>query len=202
MDAHANYGGDMLPADIHRQPFAPALEALRHVDQDHPSEPNEPPLERANLARKQAAEFKHKAAHIWAELGWTTCAIAGELKLSSRRVQTLIKQPCKALEVERREAAEREAREQAARTSSAPFFTEEWPDEDREPIWLKADWEVPTREKIKRYMQNGKVSQAEIARRLGISRQAVSKHVEALAPLSNSERSLASVHTKAKFRRS
>ncbi|CCE94917.1 hypothetical protein SFHH103_00417 [Sinorhizobium fredii HH103] len=32
MDAHADHGGDMLPTDIHRQPFSTALEALRRVE--------------------------------------------------------------------------------------------------------------------------------------------------------------------------
>ncbi|MEZ0001313.1 winged helix-turn-helix transcriptional regulator [Sinorhizobium fredii] len=178
MDARADYGGDMLPTDIHRQPFAPAPEALRRVDQDDPAEPNDPPLERANQARNETAEFNHKATHVLAWMGWTTCAIAGELGITQRRVQALVKQPCEALEVERREAKEREAREQAARSTNAPFFTEV---KDRKPIWL--DEALPTREKIKRCLRDGKASQAEVARRLGISRQAVSKHVQALAAL-------------------
>ncbi|MEY9584063.1 winged helix-turn-helix transcriptional regulator [Sinorhizobium fredii] len=186
MDAHADHGGDMLPADIYRQPFATAVEALRRIEtqtQRGDAEPSHfPATGRANQARKEEAEFRHKAVHILTEMGWTTCAIAGELGITQRRVQALLKQPCEALEVERREAGEREAREQAARTSSAPFFTEGWPaEENLEPIWLKEDREAPTREKVKRYLQDGKVSQAEIARRLGISRQAVSKHVERLA---------------------
>ncbi|PDT48606.1 hypothetical protein CO661_09115 [Sinorhizobium fredii] len=197
MDAHADDGGDMLPTNIHRQPLAAALEALRRVDQDGPPEPYEPPLERANQARKETAEFNHKAVHILAGMGWTTCAIAGELGITQRRAQALRRQPCEALEVERREAGERKAREQAARTSGALFFTEELL-EDREPVWV--DEALPTREKIKRCLRDGKASQAEVARLLGISRQAVSKHVQALA-FRKSERSLASVHTKAKFRR-
>jgi predicted transcriptional regulator len=136
-----------------------------------------PATERANQARKEEAEFRHKAVHILTEMGWTTCAIAGELRVTQRRVQALAKQPCEALEVERREAREREARERFARTST-PLFNEDFPEEEP-PIQL--DGSLPTREKVKRYLRERKVSQAEVARRLGISRQAVSKHAQALS---------------------
>lgn len=174
MDAQVDQGGGMLSADIHRHPIATVIEALHRVERV-PAELVALPLKRANQARKETAEFNHKAVHILAELGWTTCAIAGELEITQRRVQALNKLPCKALEVERREAREREAH--AARGADAPFFTEELL-QGREPIWL--DEALPTREKIKRYMQDGRISQAEVSRRLGISRQAVSKHVQAL----------------------
>lgn len=172
MDAHPAHGGDMLRTDIHRHPIATGGETLHRVNRAPPSR------KRANQARKEGAEFNHKAVHILAELGWTTCAIAGKLEITQRHVQALIKQPCKALAVERREAREREA--QAARDANAPFFTEAFP--EKEPP-LQLDPSLPTGEKVRRYMrdmQNGRVSQAEVARRLGISRQAVSKHVQAL----------------------
>lgn len=173
MDAHADYGGVTLSADIHGQPIVTAVEAPHRVKRAPPSRA------RANQARKETAEFNHKAAHILVELGWTTCATAGELGITQRHVQALIKQPCEALEVERWAVKEREV--QVACGVGSPFFTETFPDgppKDREPICL--DEALPTREKVKLCMQDGRISQAEIARRLGISRQAVSKHVQAL----------------------
>lgn len=177
MDAHADHGGDTLSTEIHRQPIATVLEALHHVGPNGPAEPVELRLKRANQARKETAEFNHKAVHIIAELGWTTCDIAGKLEITQRHVQALVKQPCEALEVERRGVRERGARERLARTS-ASFFNEAFP--EKEPQ-LQLDPSLPTREKVKWYLREGKVSQAEAARRLGISRQAVSKHVQALS---------------------
>ncbi|WP_018235103.1 helix-turn-helix domain-containing protein [Ensifer sp. BR816] len=192
MDVHADHGGDTLPIDIHSQPFATALEALRRVDQDDPPRPVELPLKRANQARKEATEFNHKAVHILIELGWTTCAIAGELDISQRTVRRLREQPCEALEVELRETRERGTR--AARISSGPFFNEDFP-EDRETIQL--DEALPTREKVRRCLRLGKMSQAEIARRLGVSRQAVSKHWL----FNDSERGASTVHAEWPFGR-
>ncbi|WP_164832754.1 helix-turn-helix domain-containing protein [Sinorhizobium meliloti] len=146
-------------------------------------------LTAANEARKETAEFHHKAVLILAERGWTTCGIAECLGISQRTVRSLRKLPCEALEREREEKRKREARERYARIKqrNAPFDVGAFLEEEaphvlkaEEITWL-GEWKtLPIRKKVKKYLLDGKVSQVAMARLLGITRQAVSKHVEKL----------------------
>ena len=146
-------------------------------------------LTAANQARKETAEFHHKAVLVLGQRGWTTCAIAECLGITQRRVQLLVQQPCEALEVERKGTRKREARENYARTKQhkAPFDVEAFLEGNEggvlnpeEMTWI-GEWKVlPTREKVRRYLRDRKASQAQIARLLGRSRSTVSEHVKSL----------------------
>lgn len=146
-------------------------------------------MDRANLARTETAEFRHKAVLVLAERGWTTCAIAECLEISERSVRSLRKRRSEALEAERRATRKREARERYVRVKqrNAPFEVMDYLKDHSGGIlnanqlaWL-VDWKsLRNRDKIKFYLQDNIVSQAQMARLLGISRPAVSKHVKTL----------------------
>ncbi|MEY9532859.1 winged helix-turn-helix transcriptional regulator [Sinorhizobium fredii] len=130
----------------------------------------------SNQARKDAAEFNHKAVHVLTERAWMTCAIAELLEISKRTVRLLRSQPCAALEVERQEAREREARAVSAYTGGALFLTVE------DMPWLSCEEHykaLSTREKIRLHLEDG-LTQVEIARLLGISQPTVSYHAKQL----------------------
>lgn len=142
----------------------------------------------ATAARSEAARFNHKAVHVLGRHGWKVDGIADLLGISERSVWRHLQEPCDELEQEREEVRKRERIETHMRTKrgKAPFLVEDFIKahgllNDAEAAWLGDDWKnVTTKEKVRLYLVDGVASQSWMARRLGLSRQAVSKHVKEL----------------------
>lgn len=139
----------------------------------------------ATAARQDTARFNHQAVLALADQ--TTKSreeIAEFLGISARAVRRFLNSPCEAYELERQGVRKRAAWEQINRTKRGrvPFFlqlaTEIDVDEDVRAQMV--DWRaLTTREKVGYYLREG-FTGAKMAQLLGISRQAVSKHVAAI----------------------
>lgn len=138
---------------------------------------------------RREPEFNHKAAHVLSEQGHSGAAIAAVLGISLRSVRYHLSTPCTALEEERAGAQMRVTWRHLQRTKRGrlPFCVEEWlvarglvPEAEAHWLGSVEDWRaLETRDKVEGYMLDGQ-SQATASRLLGISRQAVSKHVKSL----------------------
>lgn len=142
----------------------------------------------ANQSRSETATFNQMAAHVLASQGWKVDGIADLLGISERTVWRHLKEPCDALEPEREGADKRAKWETHMRTKrgKAPFMVADFLRangvlDDAGASWLNDGWQdMTTKEKVRLYLADGVVSQSWIARRLGVSRQAVAKLVKEL----------------------
>ncbi|UVK36827.1 winged helix-turn-helix domain-containing protein [Mesorhizobium sp. AR10] len=140
---------------------------------------------------ERAPDFHHKATHVLRSEGFSGPATSKVVGISLRAVRAYLSRPCEALEVERREITKRHRIEHHSRTrqSKAPFELWAYLRKAQVPMvtdllgfdpWASDNGGASTRERISFYLMDGGWSQAEIARMLGISQQAVSKHARAI----------------------
>lgn len=139
---------------------------------------------------ERAPEFNHKAAHVLRAKGFSQPASAKVLGITDRTVRSHLSQPCEPLEAERKGIAwrGRVQRFEATKRGRAPFDVAAHLMAAQVPIvadllgfdpWTAEGIGASTREKVAFYVVDG-WSQSEVAKLLGISKQAVSKHVAAI----------------------
>lgn len=119
----------------------------------------------------RAPEFHHKAALVLSERGMSGPAISKVLGISLRSVRAHLARPCPALEAEREGTTRRLRREHfsQSRHGHVPFSPDDGPFR-----------QLRTRDKVRLYLADGVVSQRQMARLMGITQQAVSKHVRTI----------------------
>lgn len=139
---------------------------------------------------ERAPEFNHKATHVMRSGGFSQPASAKVLGITDRAVRSYLSRPCKALEAECKEVAwrDRVSHHEATKRGRAPFDVWAYLREVEPPLvaallgfnpWVKEDTGSTTRERVAFYLMDG-WSQAETARMLCVSKQAVSKHAAAI----------------------
>lgn len=139
---------------------------------------------------ERAPEFNHKAALVLRAEGFSQPASAKVLGITDRAVRSHLSQPCEALEAERKGMAwrDRAERHEVTKRGRAPFDV--WAFlRAAQPLmvadllgfdpWTAEGIGASTREKVAFYIVDG-WSQSEVVALLGISKQAVSKHVAAI----------------------
>lgn len=138
----------------------------------------------------RSGEFNQKASHVLRRNGFTQPAAAKVLGISERMVRHYQSKPCPALETERAEAHQRTRWEQLSRTKrgSAPFDVWAYLRAAQPPLvanllgfdpWAVEGIGSTTKERVTFYLMDG-WTPVEISRLLGITRQAVDKHVRAI----------------------
>ncbi|MER8623098.1 hypothetical protein [Mesorhizobium sp. M1143] len=146
--------------------------------------------EAARKFSERAPEFNHKAALVLRAEGFSQPASAKVLGITDRAVRSHLSQPCEALEAECKGIAwrGRVQRYEVTKRGRAPFDVWARLKTSKAPVvadllgfdpWTAEGIGVGTREKVAFYIVDG-WSQSEVAALLGISKQAVSKHVAAI----------------------
>ncbi|MES0047216.1 hypothetical protein [Mesorhizobium sp. M0053] len=146
-----------------------------------------------DAARKdteRAPEFNHKAAFVLRAEGFSQPASARVLGITDRAVRSHLSQPCEALEAERKGIAwrGRVQRHEVTKRGRAPFDVWAYLKATDVPVvadllgfdpWTAEGLGASNREKVAFYIVDG-WTQSEVVALLGISKQAVSKHVAAI----------------------
>lgn len=138
----------------------------------------------------RAPEFNHKAALVLRAEGFSQPASAKVLGITDRAVQSHLARPCEALDADRKGIAwrARVQRHEVTKRGRAPFDVWAYLKATDVPIvadflgfdpWTAEGIGTSTREKVAFYLVDG-WPQTEVAALLGISKQAVSKHVAAI----------------------
>lgn len=128
----------------------------------------------ASTARKETGEFNHKATYAMTKRGIFRDDVIGEvLGVSERTARHYKSEPCVAYMVELRQTLERQERENANR-SSKPFILDFVSTPEVAAGWRSNG----LRGEIGELLRQG-LSQSDVARYLGISRQLVSYHAKA-----------------------
>lgn len=138
---------------------------------------------------ERAPELNHKAALVLRTEGFSQPASAKVLGITDRAVRSHLSRPCEALEAERRGIAwrARVQHHEVTKRGRAPFDVWAYLRAAQPPMvadllgfdpWTAEGIGASTREKVAFYIVDG-WSQAEVVALLGISKQAVSKHVAA-----------------------
>jgi len=140
--------------------------------------------------KTRAPQFNHKAALLLTDRGMSGPAIAKALGISLRSVRSHHAQPCAALDVERREIAwrDRVQHHEVTKRGRAPFLPEvclteyEIVTDPKLVAWLGSEpfRQLRTREKVRLYMADGILSHRQMAKLIGVTRQAVGLHVRNL----------------------
>ncbi|MER9524150.1 hypothetical protein NKI96_11250 [Mesorhizobium sp. M0292] len=139
---------------------------------------------------ERAPEFNHKAALVLRAEGFSQPASARVLGITDRAVRSHLSQPCEALEAERKGIAwrGRVQRHEVTKRGRAPFDVWAYLKATDVPVvadllgfdpWTAEGLGASTREKVAFYIVDG-WTQSEVVALLGISKQAVSKHVAAI----------------------
>lgn len=129
----------------------------------------------ASQARTETGEFNHKAAYALGRLGIYRSDVIGEvLGVDRRTVQRHLGTPCPADIVEMVEVQQRKEYEQSQCTG-VPFRFDFVGTPEEAETWCSSG----VRQEIRYHLSRG-TTQSDIARLLGMSRQAVSKHVKKL----------------------
>ncbi|MER9581460.1 hypothetical protein [Mesorhizobium sp. M0276] len=139
---------------------------------------------------ERAPEFNQKAALVLRAEDFSQPASAKVLGITDRAVRSHLSKPCEALEAERKGIAWRGhvQRYEATKRGRAPFDVAAYLKAGKVPMvadllgfdpWTAEGIGASTREKVAFYIVDG-WSQSEMVALLGISKQAVSKHVAAI----------------------
>lgn len=146
----------------------------------------------ATISRRDIGEFQHKAVKALAAYGMSRGTIGETLGVSTRTVRRYQNTPCPAYDLETEREKARRAVE-AVNHSAAPFLSaaeiRQLEEEARNP--MRATWDAEgarrfTREEVVELHRQG-LRAVDIARKLGISRQAVSKHLAVIREVSRDE---------------
>ncbi|MER9190246.1 hypothetical protein [Mesorhizobium australicum] len=139
---------------------------------------------------ERAPEFNHKAVLVLRSGGFSQPATAKVLGITDRAVRSHLSRPCEALKGEREGIAWRDhvQRYEVTKRGRAPFDVWAYLRAAQPPVvtdlfgfdpWTAEGTGASTREKVAFYIVDG-WSQSEVVALLGISKQAVSKHVAAI----------------------
>ncbi|MDX8469222.1 winged helix-turn-helix transcriptional regulator [Mesorhizobium sp. VK23B] len=130
----------------------------------------------AAAAKRDSAEFNHKAIKALAAKGIGRAAIAKLLGLSEATVRRIQYTPCPAYDAEMRELREREDhREPSTRFLSGADIA--WEDAMR---GSRGDMRAAVQDFLED-LSSGRLTQSDVAQLLGISQQAVSRHVKSMS---------------------
>jgi biotin operon repressor len=140
--------------------------------------------------KTRSPQFNHKATLLLTERGMSGPAIAKALGISLRSVRFHQSQPCAALEVERQEIAwrNRVQHREVTKRGRTPLLPEVYLVEQgivtdpKMVAWLGSEpfRQLRTREKVRRYMADGILSHRQMAKLIGVTRQAIGLHVKNL----------------------